>query len=775
MAHQQVISNYMEHGYCLDWEKGLVSLHVASDVITGIAYYSITIAMLYFALKRKDIPFKHIYFLFAAFIISCGTTHFFSAYTIFVPAYWSEGYVKAFTATISAVSAILFIPLIPKAIAMPSLAKALDDNRELTEQLQKKIVETEQSEVRFHAIFDASDEAIFIHDTRTGAILGVNETMCRMYGYAQDEALKVSVEDLSSGIPPYTQTEALNRIRRAVSGEPQQFEWHARHKDGRLFWVEVHIRRALIGSDNRILVTARDISERKTAEAALRASEGKFRSLLESVQLLAVILDTEGKITFCNDFLLSMTGWAHDDVIGCNWFEKFIPDDERTTVQAVFKEAIANNAVVKHYENVILTQRGSKRMIVWNNTTLYDMSGAVMGVASLGTDVTEHRNTEEQLRQSQKMEAIGQLAAGVAHDFNNILTIISGYSSLLLIQNSLNEQQKEKIKLIGDASEKAAQLTRGLLAFSRKQQLNVREEDLNDIVRRMQKFLVRIIGEDIRLYTTCFGADLPVSVDKGQVEQVMINLATNARDAMHDGGSLSISTDSIDLDRSFFSLHGYEARPGSYAVLTISDNGEGIDVVHLRHIFEPFFTTKGVGKGTGLGLSIIYGIVKQHDGFINVYSEVGKGTTFRIYFPIVEKSRIPDIEKPEDIIPVGGDETILVVEDDRVVRTLFERILEDHGYTVIIAEDGMDAVEKFKAKAEKINLILMDMIMPKMNGKDAYDEIRRIKPDLKVLFSSGYTADFIENRGGLEEGFELIMKPVQPMELLRKIREMLDA
>jgi polar amino acid transport system substrate-binding protein len=338
----------------------------------------------------------------------------------------------------------------------------------------------------------------------------------------------------------------------------------------------------------------------------------------------------------------------------------------------------------------------------------------------------------------------------------------------------LNNEQKMKITEIAASAEKAAQLTHGLLAFSRKQPLKMKYENLNEIVSHVHKFLARIIGEDITLNTSCSGPELPVFADRGQIEQVLINLATNARDAMDRGGVFSVRSELTSLDSAFTNFHNYDVLPGKYALLTVADTGVGISKEHIDHIFEPFYTTKEVGKGTGLGLAIIYGVIKQHNGFINVYSELGQGTTFRIYLPIKESQEKPLIGKAEIALPAGGNETILVAEDDPAVRMLVSKILSSYGYETILAEDGERAIEKFSSHKDSIRLILMDMIMPKKNGKETSEEIHRINPDIKVLFFSGYTADFIENRGLSEDEIELIMKPVQPVELLRKVREMLD-
>ncbi|MCM0081828.1 PocR ligand-binding domain-containing protein [Geomonas sp. Red32] len=387
--------------------------------------------------------------------------------------------------------------------------------------------------------------------------------------------------------------------------------------------------------------------------------------------------------------------------------------------------------------------------------------------------LNERIHLEEQLRQSQKMEVIGKLAGGVAHDFNNILQVISGYGALLQMDRSLNGKQRDEVDQILSSVEKGAQLTHGLLAFSRKQVMTLSPVDLNDVVNKVRKFLARIIGEDVQLKTVIHPDRLVITADAGQLEQVLINLATNARDAMQKGGRLTIETGLQEIATSVEQESGRTVQ-GDHAVLTVSDTGCGMDETCAKRVFEPFYTTKEVGKGTGLGMSIVYGIVKQHNGFINVYSEPGLGTAFKIYLPI-DGSQIPaQAGAAEACAPPRGEETILLAEDDESVRKLIVSVLTEFGYRVIQAVDGEDAVEKFAAHRDTVAMVLMDMIMPRKNGREAYEEISAIRPGVKVLFSSGYTADFIQNRGVSEEGIELIMKPMQPKELLRRIRKVLD-
>lgn len=389
------------------------------------------------------------------------------------------------------------------------------------------------------------------------------------------------------------------------------------------------------------------------------------------------------------------------------------------------------------------------------------------------SDISDRKKLEEQLRQSQKMEAIGQLAGGIAHDFNNILTVITGYSDMLQMCLKPGDHAWEKVNHIKAASERAANLTGSLLAFSRKQVMTLKTADLNGIVQNVGKLLQRVIGEDIHLITSLSSEPLNVTVDTGQIGQVLINLATNARDAMTSGGVLTIETSLAVLDESFVKAHGY-GMPGRYALMTVTDTGQGMCEEVRKKIFDPFFTTKDSGKGTGLGLSIVYGIVKQHSGYINVYSEPGNGTVFRIYLPGASDPQASEPENAPQPPPHGGTETVLVAEDDPHVRILIESILNQSGYSVIPAEDGQRAVELFEANRDTISLVIMDIVMPNKNGMEAFREIQLIRPDVTVLFCSGYTADFIQNRGGLNQNADLIMKPIMPLELLRKVRDMLD-
>jgi nitrogen-specific signal transduction histidine kinase len=370
------------------------------------------------------------------------------------------------------------------------------------------------------------------------------------------------------------------------------------------------------------------------------------------------------------------------------------------------------------------------------------------------------------------MEAIGTLAGGIAHDFNNVLTVIVGFGSLLQMDIQEDDRKKAYIDQILAASEKAAQLTQGLLAFSRKQQISLKPLDINNTIRATSKLLKTLLTEDIELKTILPEDSPVVMADESQIDQIFFNLAANARDAMPQGGTLIVETKIVELDDDFIRMHGH-GESGKYALLSISDTGIGMDEATKLKIFDPFFTTKEVGKGTGLGLSTVYGIVKQHNGYITVYSEPGRGTVFRVYLPLI--NQIINEEKEAQVLIKGGNETILIAEDNDAVRGFIKTVLTEHGYSIIEAVDGEDAIDRFTKTEKSIDLIILDTVMPKKNGREVCDEIKKIKPDSKVIFTSGYTRDITLDKGMAEDDtFEFIPKPISPYVLLQKVRQVLD-
>lgn len=387
--------------------------------------------------------------------------------------------------------------------------------------------------------------------------------------------------------------------------------------------------------------------------------------------------------------------------------------------------------------------------------------------------IEEQMRLEEQLRQAQKMEAIGRFSAGIAHDFNNILTVIIGYGGIMRMKAAIDDGQRDKLDHILAAADRAKNLTSSLLTFSRKQPLKLQQLDLNAVVSGVETFLRRVIGDDITLLLSPLSKKLIIKADRGHIEQVLMNLAVNARDAMPEGGTVSVETAVIAIDNDYIRMHGY-GTPGRYAFLTVSDTGVGMDAATCQQIFEPFFTTKESGRGTGLGLSIVFGIIQQHNGYIHVYSEPGQGTTFRILLPLTVEYAEADSAPALQTAPPGGSETILVVDNEAAVREYLELFLTTMGYTVYQAANGEEAVNLFRQSPGEIDLVLMDVIMPNKNGREAALEIRAINGSARILFISGYPYDIISERHLLPEDAELLMKPLAPSELALKIREMFD-
>jgi PAS domain S-box-containing protein len=506
----------------------------------------------------------------------------------------------------------------------------------------------------------------------------------------------------------------------------------------------------------------------------LAKDKKQFRLLLENSYDVLFTLDTEGRFVFASTTWERYFGYPVSGILGASFVSLVHPDDVSPCFEYLQKtlsgtySRISPPYRVKHAD-------GSWRWFETNGMPYVDANGTLMFTGA-AQDITERRKLKEQLIQAQKMEAVGELAGGLAHDFNNVLSIINGYCSLLQmeINQEQDDPQKEYLERILDASGRAGELTRSMLAFGRTQVINPQNQNLNMIVSNVGTFVKKIIREDILFKSVIKDASLPVHVDGGQIEQLLINLANNARDAMPDGGELTIVTDLLDMDASFVSAHGF-GKPGKYAVITVSDTGKGMDEATRKKIFEPFFTTKEVGKGTGLGLAMVYGIVKQHNGYVDVSSELDQGASFFVYLPIVGLGAAdPDVKPAAAGETSAGTETILIVEDDADLRELMHKMLTKVGYRIILAVDGQDAVDKFRDNTDSIQLVIMDMIMPRKSGKQAYDEIRQIKPNARALFSSGYSAKIIQQQEELGEYAEFISKPVHPAALLKKVREILD-
>jgi two-component system cell cycle sensor histidine kinase/response regulator CckA len=515
----------------------------------------------------------------------------------------------------------------------------------------------------------------------------------------------------------------------------------------------------------------RDITERKNAEENLQKSEKQLQIIFETSNAGIIQINPQGKIILANKRMTEILGYSIEKLIGSNYIDCIHPS-HKEYANRLLLNLISGSIDNINTERLYIREDGAE---FWGHLAarrITESDGRLIGLVVIISDITEHKKLEEELLHSQKMEALGQLAGGVAHDFNNILNAIIGFGSLLKMKMKNDDPLKQHVEQILGSADRAAELTHNLLAFSRKETINFKPVELNGIIDHVEKFLKRVIGENIELTTKKSKNKLNILADAGHIEQVITNLATNARDAMPDGGQLIISSESIEIDRKYIQVHGY-GESGYYAVLSVTDTGIGMSKEIQGKIFDPFFTTKEVNKGTGLGLAMVYGIVKHHKGFINVYSEIGKGTCFKIYLPLTQFEKI-EKSSPSAHQSLFGTETVLMAEDDEYLRKLSEAVLGEFGYKVISAKDGEEAVEKFAENKDKIDICIFDIIMPKKSGIKAYEEIKKIKPDVKAFFISGYTSDFISIDKFPEKGFSLLPKPFKPHDLLMKIRETLD-
>src|SRR3990170_2112564 len=453
------------------------------------------------------------------------------------------------------------------------------------------------------------------------------------------------------------------------------------------------------------------------------------------------------------------------------WY-RMVHEEDRHTVAGFFN-AIFSGHAPGSLDHRIRHKNGSVRWIRNCVVPCTDATGVLVGFDGIITDITEQRHLEEQLRQSQKMEAIGTLTSGIFHDFNNILMAVMGHAELLRMKMDADDPRIMHLTSLSNLVERAGVLTGRLLAFTRKEIVSLKPVRLNDLVRSLEQLLPPLLGERIALTPHLFRGELTVTADPGQLEQVLMNLATNARDAMPDGGELSIETALFELDTAFQGRHGYGVA-GRYALVSVVDTGAGIPKEIRERIFEPFFTTKEPGKGTGLGLSIVYNIIKQHSGFINCYSEPGGGTVFKVYLPLAEVAA--EEARPErQAGEMTGTEQVLVADDDHDMRQIMVQALQTFGYQVIEAGDGDDAVRKFLDQVDRVQCLVLDVAMPGKNGRQAYDEISLVRPGLPVLFTSGYTADGARKRGILVDEHPFLSKPVSPTALVKAVREVLDA
>ena len=649
------------------------------------------------------------------------------------------------------------------------------------DELRRAQEELEATRVKYFDLYDTAPVGYFTVD-ESGAILDANLMAADLLGVKRSRLIR---QPLTRHIAPEDQdVYYLHRKHVLETGARHVCELRMRQKDGSPFRGQLETSTGRDGKDGppvfRIMVS--DITERMRAEEELKESKALIDTVVDNIPLMIFLKEaTDLRFVLFNRAGEELLGYDRKELLGKNDLD-FFPPGQAAHFMAKDREVLdGESGVLDIPEEPITTARKGLRLLHTRKVCIRGADGATKYLLGISEDITERKRAEAekeklqaQLQQAMKMEAVGRLAGGVAHDFNNLLTVITGYSELLLQKIGKESPMHREVEEIRRAAERAATLTQQLLAFSRKQIIEPKVLDLNILMADLSKMLVRLIGEDIDLKTV-HGKNLGmVKVDSGQFEQVLINLAVNARDAMPDGGTLLIETANVELDGEYCAQRPYHIQPGRFVRLAVSDTGCGMTGETSERIFEPFFTTKATGKGTGLGLSMIYGAVKQSGGSIEAYSEVGKGTTIKIYLPRVEGEAVkPEKDARPTVLP-GGTETVLVTEDDDTVRNLCGRILERLGYKMMPARNGAEAIATAQKYVERIDLLLTDVVMPGMNGSELATQLVLHHPEMKVLFTSGYTDDAIVRHGVLDEGVSFIGKPYTPSALARKVREVLD-
>jgi PAS domain S-box-containing protein len=647
--------------------------------------------------------------------------------------------------------------------ANKQMAREIEERRQAEKAMR-------ESEERYRSLFKNNHMVMLIIDPETADIVDANPAACSFYGWGHEELTSKKITDINT----LTEEQVFQEIERAKSEQNQHFFFRHRLARNEIVDVEVFSGPIVLNGKQLLYSIVNNVTERKQSIEALQASEEKYRTLLETNPDPVVVYDIDGKVVYFNPAFTRVFGWSLGERLGKK-MDVFVPEESWPETKKMISRVLGGESF-SGIETRRYTKEGKIIPVSISGAVLRDTDGSLVGSIIDLRDISEQKNLEGQLQQAQKMEAVGTLAGGIAHDFNNLLQAIQGYTELLLIRKKEGESDWRELQEIIRASKRGAELTQQLLTFSRKVESKIIPLNLNQEVGEVRELLERTIPKMIDVEFKLADNLQMVNADPVQLRQVLMNLAVNAKDAMPEGGKLLIETQSVTLDQEFCRRYA-EVTPGDYVLFSISDTGHGMAKETLEHIFDPFYTTKEVGKGTGLGLAIVYGIIKNHEGYITCYSHPEVGTTFRIYLPTIEPESVPvDVliaPEPEGLAR-GGSETILLVDDEEFIRELGADVLGRAGYTVLTAGDGENALKLYRQERARIDLVILDLIMPGMGGRKCLEELLTIDPHTRVLISSGYSPDG-PTKGALDTGAKgFVSKPYDTSQLLQLVREILD-
>ncbi|NMG11824.1 hybrid sensor histidine kinase/response regulator [Brasilonema sp. UFV-L1] len=769
---------FIPHGHCYLWKTDLVSVHIISDALIALSYYSIPISLAYFINKRNDFPFIGIVWLFGAFIFACGTNHVMEIWTLWYPTYWLSGWLKVVTAVISVYTALALVPLIPKALALPSPAQLEAVNRELQQQIAERLLAEE-------ALQKANEELLKRSQSRLELAQKVGRIGTFEWNIQTQETMWTEEFEALYGLTPgsfgnrydnWVQTlhpgdlvRIEQQIQRAINESSElDTEFRIVWQDGSEHWIAA---KAQVFSDDtgkplRMIGVNMDITEHKRAEQKIRE-----QAALLDITKDAIIVHSldDNKILYWSKGGETLYGWKTEQALAQD-VNVLLYDEE---VLPNFEDAKKTVTMTGEWYGEFhhFTQSNKKIIVSSRWTLMCDWSDQSTSILTVNTDITEKKELEAQFLRAQRLESIGTLASGIAHDLNNVLTPIIA-SAQLLLHIEFSEQKRQRyLTIVESSAKRAAALVKQVLQFARGFESQRTIVQLEHLLQEFKQVTLETFPKSIEICINIAPDLWTVLGDVTQLQQIFINLCVNARDAMPNGGTLSISADNLLIDENFVKMNP-EAKLGSYVVVSVCDTGIGISPEIIDRIFEPFFTTKEVSKGTGLGLSTVFGITKNHGGFIKVYSEVGQGSEFKVYLPALEGSISQPVEEIE--LFTGNGELILFVDDELAIQEISKTLLSTHNYKVITASDGIEAIALYVEHQEQIQAVVTDIMMPSLDGMNTIRALQKINPSVKIVAISGLSSNKrVAQMSGI--GVQAFLsKPYTMQELLKTLHSVLN-